>query len=241
MFGVELSAIAVIALSVLVGTFVQSIVGLGVGLVAAPVIAMTAPDLMPQLGLWIAFGVALVSLAGERRHVDWRALAWALPARIPGTAVGVWLVLTVDSRWLGIAVGVMVLVGVAMSLRAVVVPMTRPRLLAAGFTSGVTGTTTSIGGPPIALLFQRRRPEEIRSTLAVFFAVGASLSLAGLTVGGSLQTEPLALGAVLMPVVLLGLAVGTRLRSRLADARFRTAMLTVCALSAVVLLVRSLA
>ena len=241
MFGVELSVIVVIAVSVLVGTFVQAIVGLGVGLVAAPVIALTAPDLMPQLGLWIAFGVALVSLAGERRHVDWRALAWALPARILGTAAGVWLVLHFDARLLGIAVAVMVLVAVGMSLRTVAVPMTGPRLLAAGFTSGVTGTATSIGGPPMALLFQRRRPEEIRATLAVFFVVGAALSLAGLTVGGSLETEPLALAVLLMPVVLVGLAAGVRLRGRLAGARFRTAMLSVCALSAVVLLVRSLA
>jgi len=240
MWGIAPWVVVAIALSVFVGAWVQSIVGLGIGLVAAPVVAATAPELMPQLALWIALGMAVVSLAGERRHVDWRAIGWAVPGRLPGTALGVWLVLRFDSRVLGIAVAVMVLFAVAVSLRPVVVPMTPSRLLVAGFTSAVTGTTTSIGGPPMALMLRGREPEVIRSTLAVFFTIGASLSLTGLAIGGSLDLLPAAIGAALMPVVLLGLAVGTRQRARLAGPRFRVAVLGVCALSALVLLVRSL-
>ena len=44
----------------------------------------------------------------ERHHIDWRVIAWALPARVPGTLLGVWLVTAIAGRWLGVAVAVMV-------------------------------------------------------------------------------------------------------------------------------------
>jgi uncharacterized membrane protein YfcA len=152
----------------------------------------------------------------------------------------VWLVVEFSSDQLGVAVGLLLLAGVAISLRSVEVPVTRTRLVAAGVTSGVTGTATSIGGPPLALLFQRRDPSTVRSTLAVYFAVGAALSLAGLAVAGSLTWAPLVAALLMLPFVAIGIGAGMTLRGRVPQQRFRAGVLVVCALSAVLLLVRSL-
>ncbi len=233
--------VLVIALAVLVGSFVQAVVGLGVGLVTAPLIAVLEPSLMPTLPLLFGLLVSGLSLAGERRHVDWGAIGWSLPARIPGTILGVMLVLMFTSSQLGIAVAVMVLLAVLLSVRAVTVPVNRGTLLAAGFTSGVTGTATSIGGPPIALLFQHRRPSEVRATLAVFFFIGVVLSLTGLAITGSIPLASVVVAAVVSPLLVLGFWLGARVRNRLPRERFRVAVLAVCAASAVVLLVKSAA
>lgn len=241
MSGVPLDVVLLIALAVLVGAFVQAVVGLGVGLVTAPLIAVLEPSLMPTLPLWFGLLVSGLSLAGERRHVDWGAIGWSLPARIPGTAVGVLLVVVFSSGQIGIAVGVMVLMAVLLSFRSVGVPVNRGTLLVAGFTSGVTGTATSIGGPPIALLFQHRRPSEVRATLAVFFFIGVVLSLAGLAVTGSVPLASLVVAAAVSPLLVLGVLLGARVRDRLPRERFRVAVLVVCAASAVVLLVKSAA
>ena len=232
--------IIIIALAVLVGAFVQAVVGLGVGLVTAPVIAVLEPSLMPTLPLLFGLLVAGLSLAGERHHIDWPAIGWSLPGRLPGTLLGVWLVLAFTPSQLGVAVAVMVLMAVMLSVWSVTVPVNRPTLLAAGFTSGVTGTATSIGGPPIALLFQHRRPSEVRATLAVFFFIGVVLSLSLLGITGSIPLESLVVAALVSPLLILGIWVGTRVRGRLPRDRFRVAVLVVCAASAVVLLVRSL-
>jgi uncharacterized protein len=232
--------IAVIALAVLLGSFVQAVVGLGVGLVTAPVIAVLEPSLMPTLPLLFGLLVSGLSLAGERHHVDWPAIGWSLPGRIPGTLLGIGLVLAFTSAQLGVAVAIMVLVAVLLSVRSLSVPVNRATLLAAGFTSGVTGTATSIGGPPIALLFQHRRPSEVRATLAVFFFIGVVLSLTGLAITGSIPLDSVVVAALVSPLLLLGIWVGTRVRDRLRRDRFRVAVLAVCAASAVVLLVRSL-
>lgn len=224
----------------LVGSFVQAVVGLGVGLVTAPLIAVVEPGLMPTLPLWFGLMVSGLSVAAERHDIDWRALGWSVPARVPGTVVGVWLVLVFGPRELGIAVAIMVLVAVALSLRTASVPFTRTTLVLAGFTSGATGTATSIGGPPIALLFQHRRPAEVRATLAVFFFAGTVLSISGLALAGALPLASVAVAALVSPLLLTGLLVGIRVRGRVPREGFRLAVLAVCAASAVVLLVKSL-
>lgn len=232
--------ILAIAAAVLLGAFVQAVVGLGVGLVTAPLVAVLEPSLMPTLPLWFGLFVAGLSLAGERRHVDWHAIGWSLPARVPGTVVGVWLMVVFSPRELGIALAAMVLVAVGLSVRALDVPVNRGTLLAAGLASGIAGTATSIGGPPIALLFQHRRPAEVRSTLAVFFFVGVLLSLLGLGISGELPLASLVVAAVVLPFLVAGIWLGTRVRDRLPRERFRHAVLAVCAVAAVVLIVKSL-
>ena len=42
------------ALALLVGATVQSLVGLGLGLVAAPVVALVDPELLREVTLWLA-------------------------------------------------------------------------------------------------------------------------------------------------------------------------------------------
>ena len=228
------------AVALLAGATVQSLVGLGLGLVAAPVITMVEPRLMPELMLWLAFTYPLVTLAGERQDIHWAGLGWSLPPRVIGTAVGVAAVATFSAQVLGIVVAVMVLLAVLVTWLAVRPPITRGSLMTAGLVSGFSGTATSIGGPPMAILYQRRPPREIRTTLAVYFMVGAALSLAGLALAGELELRQALLAACLAPVLPVGAVLGSTLRTRLPDQHVRGAVLLVCAASAVVLLVKSL-
>ena len=197
------------------------------------------PDLMPDLLLWLVLLFPMVTLLRERQEIDWRGLGWSLPARVPGTAVGVALVATFSKDALGVVVGVMVLLSVLLTARAVVIPVNRATLVTAGFTSGVTGTTTSIGGPPLAILLQHRTPRQIRTTLAVYFLLGAAFSLAGLLVSGHLDLRVVLLALLLTPCLALGLLLARLLRGVVPRHQVRVAMLVVCGLSATTLLVRS--
>jgi uncharacterized protein len=229
----------VLAVSVTAGTVVQGSVGLGLGLVAAPVTALIEPSLMPGLMLWLAASLPTVTLLHDRRDVDWRGLAWALAARVPGTALGVIVVASLTDRTLGVVVGTMVLIAVGLTVWTIRVPINRRTLVTAGCVSGVTGTATSIGGPPMALLYQHRPGRQVRSTLAVYFLVGASLSLVGLGIGGALHLRDLEVALALAPFLLVGFAVAGPVRARLDIGHTRVAVLAVCAASALALLVRS--
>jgi uncharacterized membrane protein YfcA len=232
--------VAVLAATLVVGAAVQGLVGLGLALVAAPVTVLLEPRLMPDLLLWLAMLLPVVTLVREHHDIDWPALGWSVSARIPGTAVGVYLVSIFTDRTMGIAIGVMVLVSVLLTARAVVVPVNRATLSSAGFVSGITGTATAIGGPPIALLLQHRSPRQLRSTLGVYFLVGAALSLLGLGLAGDLEPATALLAALLTPCLVVGFALARLLDRLLPRRHVRTGVLVVCAGSSLVLLVRSL-
>lgn len=230
-----------IALAVFVGAYIQAVVGLGVGLVAAPVVAILEPALMPSLPLWIGLFTSGLSLAGERSHVDWHAVRWTLSGRVLGLLPGVWLLVVLSPREVGIAVAAVVLLAVVLSWRTLDVPVNRGTMVGAGLLGGVGGAVTSIAGPPVALLFQHRRPSEVRSTLAVYFFVGVVLTLTALAVAGRLPWGSLILAVVVSPFLLGGILLGVRTRDRIPRERFRIGVLVVCAASAAGLLVRSLA
>jgi uncharacterized membrane protein YfcA len=240
LLGADARVVAVVAVVLVLASAVQGLVGLGLGLVTAPVLTLLDPSLMPTLLLGLATVLPLLTLIGEHDEIDWRGLAWVLPARVPGTALGVLFLAVFPERALGIAVALMVLVAVVLSLGAVEVRVRPLSLALAGLLSGATGTATSIGGPPVALLYQHRSPAQIRSTLAVLFTVGAAMSLTGLWVGGRLEVRVLLLALTLTPCLALGAWLGRLLHGRVADRTIRYAVLALCAASALVLLVRSL-
>lgn len=239
MLGESLTVLAVVALALLAGAVVQNLVGLGLGLVAAPVVTLVAPTLMPDVMLWLAMALPLVTLVRDHHDIDWSGIGWSLPTRVVGTAAGVLAVATVSVGTLGVVVAVIVLVAVALTWRALRLPLNRASLLTAGLLSGFAGTTSAVGGPPMALLYQHSAPSRIRSTLAVYFTIGASLSLSGLALAGELEVRTFAVSALMLPVLVAGTVLGALLRPRLDPARVRPTVLAVCASSALVLLARS--
>ena len=89
--------------------------------------------------LFLAALLPLLTLFGSHDEIDWGGLAWVLSARVPGTAVGVLVLTLFTERHLGVAVALMVLLGVALTIRAVEVSVRPATLVAAGFVSGVAG------------------------------------------------------------------------------------------------------
>ncbi len=240
LLGIDPLIAAVLVLTVMVGAVVQSVAGLGLGLVAAPIITLLEPRLMPVSLLVLGAFLPLITLLREHEDIDWRGLAWSLPSRLPGTWLGVVLLGVLTERTIGIVVAVVVLLGVALTAGQPLVAKTVPTLVAAGLVSGITSTTSAIGGPPVALVYQSRPAREIRTTLAVYFVVGAVISLTGLALGQRVTGSDLGIGLALVPALLIGSWVGGRLLGLVDGARMRTAVLGVCVASALVLLVRSL-
>src|SRR5262249_61088139 len=131
----------------------------------------------------------------------------------------------------GAGPGGVVVVGVALSVHTFVVPLPPATLATAGFVAGITGTATSVGGPPIALLYQRGDPKVVRATMSVFFFVGVILSLSGLALSGSLGRTPSLLALAMAPGVVLGYVVGRRTRRSIDREGFRKGLLVVCTVS----------
>ncbi|MDT0268152.1 sulfite exporter TauE/SafE family protein [Streptomyces sp. DSM 44915] len=225
--------------TVFLGSALQSSIGLGLGLLGAPVLALLEPSLLPGALVITSMVLPMLGVASEWRDVDWRGLAWALPARVPGALLGAWLVGQLAPAALAGTVGAMVLLAVAASLWRVRVAVRPWSLLAAGALGGVTGTATSIGGPPLALLYQHERPARVRATLAAFFLFGGAISLAALLAAGQLTGRQAGYGLAATPLMVGGFLLGRSLRTRVDAGALRALLLTVVALAGAGLLLRA--
>jgi len=252
--------------AVALGAVVQGVLGFGLALLAVPVLAWLAPQTVPVGILVAVMPLVVVSALRERAHVDLRGIGWALVGRVPGGAAGAVAVALLPVRGLqllvaatvGLAVAAAVLADARRSLPAPVVGpvgsaasvgsaaeggvrlLRRTTLMLAGALSGVGGTTSGIGGPPMAVAFRNSAGPAIRSTLATFFAVGALLSIGSLAVVGEVDGPRLVAGLVLVPFVVVGYLASGWLRRRVSPVTLRAAVLALSGLSAVVLLVDAL-
>ena len=237
--GVSVGVVVLIGLIVLVGSFFQATLGLGLGMLGAPLIALLEPQLVPTMLLLLAIPTSTGVLWSERHHIDWRVVGWALPARIPGTVLGVWRATAFSHRFLGIVVGLLVLAAVWLAFHAVEVRQTPTTLVTAGFAAGTSGTAAAIGAPPMAIVMAHRPPREVRGTLSLFFVAGSVLSVLLFWYEDAMPRASVTLAAVYLPLVLLAFVLGTWANRRIPREAFRRVVLGLCALSATVLLVKS--
>jgi uncharacterized protein len=181
----------------------------------------------------LSLGVAL----REYGHIDRRGAGVALVGRVPGAIVGAVAVALTGPRFLAVLVGVSVLAAVAASLASVRFRTTDRAVFVAGMASGFTGTTTGVGGPPMALTYQHSDPAVMRSTISAFFTVGSIMSITALVVSGAMGVRQWQLAALLLPGVVTGFLVSQHYARFLRNEWARLAILSICAASALALLV----
>lgn len=160
--------------------------------------------------------------------------------RLPATVAGVLIVAAVPARVLQGLVGAIVLLMVVISAIRLTIPRTRLTLVGAGALTGLTGTASGIGGPPIAIVLADDPPPRARATMGLVFLVGVLVGLAGLAAAGSVTPDAVGGGLVLLPAAVVGFTVSVRVRRHLSNEGFRRGVLLLSAVTAAILLVRVL-
>ena len=147
--------ILALAFAITVGAgLVQGTIGFGLAVVSVPVLSLLDRDLAPVPQLLIALPLALAMVWREWRHLDLSGVGWVLAGRFPGAALGVVLLKLFSERALDVLIAGLVLAGVAIVASGVVIRLNPFTKLAAGIASGTMGLVATIGGPPLALLYQ---------------------------------------------------------------------------------------
>ena len=109
-----------------------------------------------------------------------------------------------------------------------------------GVISGITGIVSAIGGPPVALLYRDAPPPLMRSTVAVVFSIGISISIALRIIGGQITMIDLQIALLLLPGVAIGFSVSSLVKGRIDGPWIRNGILAISALASIVLLLRSI-
>ncbi len=223
-----------------VAAFLQATLGFGMALIAAPLMVLLDPSLIPGPMLFAAAVLTLLMTRREWHAVRGRDLGWSLGGRVIGTGIALAVMDRISADGMDLLFGAIVLGAVAMSAGGFSLRLTRGTLWHAGMVSGLMGTVTSIGGPPMALVYQNERGPEVRGTLSAYFLVGTVLSLIGLAWIGRFGLPELRAGLMLSPGVVLGYLL-SRYSLGFVDRRgLRPAILGLAALSALVVILRRL-
>lgn len=229
-----------VLVAVTTGAAVQGSVGFGANLLAVPVLALVEPRALPAtLTMWV-LPLAVAMAVRERHGIDRPGALLIVAWRIPGTVVGALTVAALSADAISAVAGGAVLAAVAVTAGGVSVPVNRATTAAAGLASGAMGTATSIGGPPVALLYQRREGPVLRSTLAVTFVAGLLISLLGQTAVGAVSGWHVLAALSLLPGTVAGLGIAHALAGRLDGPWLRPTVLTLAGITGLVALVRGL-
>jgi len=102
------------------------------------------------------------------------------------------------------------------------------------------GTIASIGGPPMALVYQDAEGARLRATMSSVFWVGMILSLVALRLVGRFGSEEVRLTLVMLPGTLIGLCTSRWTASVVDRGNTRTAVLAVAAVAGGVVILRQL-
>ncbi len=232
--------IALAIVLAMLGSIVQGSIGFGLAVVAAPLLMIINPVFVP--GPMLLAASLLVGLIAyrDRRAAIRRDVALGIVGRVLGTLPAAYALSVMPAQYYSLLFAALVLLAVGLSLSGWHIPPTPRNVVAAGTLSGFVGTVASLGGAPMALVYQKEEGPRVRGTMSAIFIVGTVASVIGLWFAGKFGPVELVLGLLMMPGIALGFAL-SRYTSRWIDrAYFRPAVLVVSAASGVAILVRAL-
>ena len=239
MLGLSLAmTIACIAV-VFVAATVQASIGIGLGMIASPVLLFADADFIPTAIMLAVLPLTFTVAWVDREHIEARDVGFALIGRVPGVIVGALVVAALSERVLAVMVAASVLLAVLASITGRLFEPTGRALMVAGLASGFAGTTTGVGGPPMALTYQNSDPATMRATISAFFAIGSLMSLAALALAGEVGMRQLQLTLLILPGVGLGVVTSRRVKDHLRPDVVRPAVLAICTVASVALLVET--
>lgn len=211
-----------VGIAVAVGAAMQRISGMGVGLIAAPVLSLL---LGPVDGVLLVNLLAVINAAtntwGMRADVDWQKFAPIALAMVLGVVPGARVVANAPTDVLLILVGALLLLALSIvTLGKRYVPQVEGALPAAvsGAIGGFMNTLAGVAGPAITVYAEAARwPQKVyAATLQPIFLVGGSLSFTVKVLSGAADItaiEP-ALWAATLAALVVGIAAGTTLAPR---------------------------
>lgn len=222
------------------GGVAQGFLGFGYSVLTIPLLRLIHPLLAPFPQVLVGLVLAAGGAWREREHLEWHGVGTILIGRVPGAAIGAWIVGVVTARTLDLVTAGVVLGGVVLMTSNLHIHQTGWTRLTVGAVSGFSGTASAMSGPPLALFYNSHGRSEARASLGLIFSVGAVISMVALIWSGVFSREHLLIGLALLVPTGLGFRTTRGWIQRADEAVLRGAVLAVSALAGLALLARAL-
>lgn len=238
----------IVVATVALGTALQRIAGMGLGMVAAPIMSLL---LGPVAGVTLSNVAAVVAaamlMAVMWRDIDWRRFRGLAPLLVVGSMVGAVVVDIVSTAILEIVLGasVLVAIGGVLGLQQRLNVQGRAAVLVSGAAAGFMNTTSGVGGPALAVyaVASRWGQRAMAATLQpIFLLINLSAIVSKTVVGATPEPGVVPWWAWLLACAAapLGVAIGAPLSRRVPLGRARALAIGIAATGALLALVRGL-
>ncbi len=229
------------AFALIIAGTVQGSTGFGFSMLAAPVLAVIDPAFVPGPMITMAVVVSAAGMVREWSDVNRQDLVFSLAGRLIAAGAAAFCIGLLSPDAFAAVFGFAVLLAVALGLLGLKIKTTRTSLFLAGTLSGFMGTLTSIGAPPMAMVYQNTGGARMRATLNTFFVAGGIISIAALIVAGTYRLADLVLAGSMLPFAFAGFLLSNWGRRLVDRGRIKWIVLIVSTASAIVLLFRAFA
>lgn len=235
------------AAAVILGSVLQRVSGMGVGLVVSPTLVLLLGPVGGVLltNLTTTVSAALIAVA-VHRDIEWRRYLHLAPLIIVGSVPGALMVGAVDRGWLEVVIGALLLATLATTALIRIPAMSGPLPAAvAGAVGGFLNTTVGVAAPAM-LAYAHATGWAQRSFAAtlqpIFCTMGAvsivtKVGLGAAPIGG---LPPLGIALTVVAMVPVGILVGGRVARRLSASTGRKIAVVVVTVGALTTLVRGL-
>ena len=231
MSGVGLELWLATSLPAAAAGYVQGFTGFGFAVVFTPLAVLFISDAQQVVFLSLLIGAVLSVgvLVESRRDLQARRAGLLLGGAILGTPAGVAVLALVSPHLLRVIIAASALLVATLWLVRLPPPLVKENgaVWLGGLVGGFLNGSTSMGGPPPALIasIQRWSVQETRATLTAFNLASYVLGLAIAAVSGMAEADFLVGGLSLLPLAIAGSLLGGWSVRHVSKGAFRNALL----------------
>lgn len=227
----------IVCASLLAG-LVRGFAGFGTAMIYLPIASQFLNPMTAILTLSLIDGFGPIpALPRALREADWPDLRRLMLAMLFSMPIGIWLLLTIPSDAFRFAVSIISLLLLAALILGLRYKgrLSAPKVHGIGAAGGILGGAVGLAGPPVILLYMAstHAPQVIRATTMVFLLSYDVMLLSMFGVQGLIGYSTLALAAILIVPMLIGIVLGTWLFRPTYEKVYRTAAYVVIGVSAI--------
>jgi uncharacterized membrane protein YfcA len=202
----------------------QAISGFGFALIAVPLLSLF---IEPQIAVVLATVVGAFSSTfqaiADRKYAQKKLVRRLAISAYIGMPFGLVVFIVVSESVLRFIVGIVVLVAALILMRGFSISHANRKLdWILGWASGVLATSTSTNGPPLVFLLQAKKlsPQSFRASINVVFSLTSIGAIALFAISGNITSDDFGSIAISVPMLMLGLAIGYKVRPRINAGQF---------------------
>jgi hypothetical protein len=232
--------IVLVVVAVAAGSLVQASAGIGIALVAGPVLVAVDPAFVPLPlilgGLVVGFRNVTMEFSGFDAKRWWKCLLGS-PVGLVAAEVAVG---GLSERGLTLAVGALVVLSVVAVGSGWKPPARRWTSVLAGALSAFTLRVAALPGPPYAILHHDDPPHVLRPNISAFVMVMSAVVTVRLLAGGAIDGAEVERIGLVMGSAVIGLVLAPPVRRWVDREWFRPVLLGICGLGGLATIVGAL-